>query len=572
MIKTSIDNFPLVNDIFDDLQQIDNILDPNSTRKLSEMQRSIIVQKRIVSLKQYMNNLVNSNIDIENQVEIYQEMLGKIRQILLYKPGKDPALHWYELEMFRCSLAGALMAAWGKGGFLRTVGSANALAEILLGIELVDFFPILVDDNHPDYIKRSNLAFNYTNMSAGLFYIASTSLYRLSKHYLEKWGIIAVQGNEHLLELIEKVTDFKIYLEYDRKYDTNRTFPLLVANIGVFNQMIRYLLFLYARFGGNWPEPIQQVKFLDTTNFDTFLDSLDKLYQKIQLNLDDFSKLYSNNQYGSNENLMNNPVVQRNLERTKLTKLTLEGLRVINDFLKGTPEVKKNLEKNNEEILSYLKRKKSELKNMKFITTSFGELFVEHLEYFSLFIGLYSIEFGKLSYLEKYQKILGAYVTEMGIERFPKLYHVLLTAKISCAVKNQNKEKLLIFADELVKLSDAYSFQSRDTFSCVLLGNLIKLILNKITIKKFNEIISNQLQKIEEALCPIMIQEIKQYLEVLNKAFEGKSVKYHFSRLKQVNPLETLLLLNPDLNVLNIKNDFGNIKYLPFNLATDYVC
>ncbi|MBD3190410.1 MAG: hypothetical protein GF308_07185 [Candidatus Heimdallarchaeota archaeon] len=572
MVKLDIGNFPFVKDIFDDLQQIHTILNPNSTRKLSEIQCSIIIQKRIVSLKQYLNDLNRSNIKIEDQAEIYQQTLDKIRQILTYKPREDPAFYWYELEMFRCSLAGSLMAAWGKGGFLRTVGSANALSEILLGIELVDFFPILVEDDHPEYIKRSNLAFNYTNMSAGLFYIASTSLYRLSKHYLEKWGTIAVQGNEHLLELLEKVTNVKIYLEYDRKYGTNRFFTLIIAIISVINQMIRYLLFLFARFGGNCPDSIKKVKFLDTKNFDTFLDSLVKLYQKIDTDLNVFSDLSSNYQFGSNEKLLDNPGVQLALERTELTELTLKGLRIINDFLKDALKIKEKWEKFNDEILSFLREKDSQLNNMNFLTTSLGELYAEYLEYFSLFIGLYTIEFGKLSYLEKYQETLGAFVNEKGKERFPKMYHVLLTAKISCAVKNKNKGKLLTFAKELIKLSDAFTFQPRDTFACLLLGNLIKLLLKKIKIKTFNEIISEQLHKIEEALCPTMIKEIKQYLENLNQAFEGKEANYDLGRLKQVNPLEMLILLNPDLNLLDFNSDFGNIKYLPFNLATDYVC
>lgn len=122
----------VISNIFDEFEQIKNLITKSGNRSLSKTQLKIMVNTRLAGLTDAINQFENVEIPVREKAEVYQELLQKLAQLLGHKPEEEEEspLYWYKLEVTRCNMIVSLLNVCGKGGFLRVIGTANALSNI----------------------------------------------------------------------------------------------------------------------------------------------------------------------------------------------------------------------------------------------------------------------------------------------------------------------------------------------------------------------------------------------------------------------------------------------------------
>jgi hypothetical protein len=564
------------NELFEELDQINQILSPDSKRSLSALQKGIIIQKRISSLSLLINRLVTSNLPIEEQNQIFEELLNQTNTIINYRPmGEEEAneLYWFQLESLRLVLAASLMGSWGKAGKLRVIGSAHAISNIVLGIDDTDVEHIVVPTTHPQVLKRNPLAINLLNFRTILYYIASTSLYSIPKNYFNKWAIKAIEGSQQLLPLIHRIWDIPTFVELDRRLGQNRTQNLILASLHIFTQTIQFLLTLQQRIASDWPNLPSYITFLKTSSLEAFLNSLreileqqDKLFQNVKEHV-------ANGTFDINHNPLNQPQVQIILTLSSLNEITLRGLIIAQELFDHEAAEKEfsKLETVIIDLLAWGQNNKPLLDSPQFICSSVGESFFVELEKCLYIIGLYCKKTNKLKYLNEFKELFAVFLEGEGKERYPSLQGLLSLISLTIAVLN-NKEKLaLSLATQLVELSPAFVFQPRDSFAFHLIGHLIMLVLDEETSTEFFEAIDNRLKQVGSYIDKNLHEEITEYIDEIKKACNGEEPNYRFDRRKESNILDPYQVFIPKISLLKKDPSYSTIVYLPFNLGTDFL-
>ena len=189
--------------------------------------------------------------------------------------------------MLRTSMISGLMQSWGEQGRLRTIGSANVVSQILLGLKIEPIEELLpaISDSHFEDTYR--MVYNYINVLGGCYYIASCQLYTINVERFQEWSLFALEANQRLLNLIREYWSWERLEErflYAKKNRMIQTFQQsYYTHLNVFTQMVRYLLLMDAKYGGKWPKSFNKIEFLNFNNRETFLTSIWKLNEEIHV-------------------------------------------------------------------------------------------------------------------------------------------------------------------------------------------------------------------------------------------------------------------------------------------------
>ncbi|MBD3190235.1 MAG: hypothetical protein GF308_06310 [Candidatus Heimdallarchaeota archaeon] len=566
-----------------------------SQGKLTEDIRTKIYDK-VIEAKIFVNKLLlNEEITVEQKIELVEQSLQIINNILVNKPEAIQNLFWYELETIRRGNISLLMGFWGEAGILRVTGTANALANILMGIEPIDINDIYVEYGHPEYLKRYSLTYNILNQSSTLYYNASTALYNISEEKFKEWTTLAIKSQAELLQFHRKTWIIPRLYEIAKERppeSISNGFAVMIQSI---SQILNCLVTLHARCGGQWPEEIRTNPLLDSTNTKTVIDSLAKLSKEVEGYIQDLERHQKQGTFKHHKNILAYPVMEYTYSISEQHQYVIEGLKAIYELvIKGEKDTIGNLQKCNNSILAYLQKNKEKLNDKDFMVSTLGDESVNQFEFFLFFAAIESISTKNRRPLQEMKEALGIYLQEEGRKRFPQIYAIYLVGQLTFTSNEKDHEQMEKLAEELICLAPLLVFQPRDSFTFLLMGHLTKMVRGKETPEQFNLIMHNELEKRREFLYPEIIDDVENYLRTVRNAINGKKPNYAFERAEK-NPFDPYSILIPNYTkitknqgfincikslVNKIRNrvankesvpEWENIRYIPFNLSTDFI-
>jgi hypothetical protein len=406
-----------------------------------------------------------------------------------------------------------------------------------------------------------------------MFYIATNSLYSIPKHLLDEWAINALKGNQQLLKVFDNVWDIRCYLEYDRKLGEGRTVNRCAATLAIFVSMIQSLMLLYTRMENEWPDLAEdKITFVDVSSTDAFLDSISALFAKEQEYINDMHTHVEEGIFDPNTNPFDDPSVQRILFLNNIMKLTYQGIKIVHEgIIKKQPEKLEELIPIIDSFKQILVSQQKLIQDPEFLDNPFAETIIGILEEYIYFSAIYASYKQDITILEKTTDLMGIYTSKDGIERFPLLYGLYLTARLQLAIEEGDHKKVEKIADELLETSKFFMFFPRDMFAHTILGYLTKVLLGKMDKEDFFIEITDVIKEMEEYTEQSTLKDINNYLTNLKLALVGQTPTYDSKRLTWQTAFDPTTLLIPDLNKLVTTDDYNSIVYLPFNTAKDYV-
>ncbi|MHA1304275.1 MAG: hypothetical protein ACTSPI_11300, partial [Candidatus Heimdallarchaeaceae archaeon] len=170
------------------LDEFFNIVTGKNWRIYSVERTRILLSKKIYELKDLLSDIpIDFNINSKEITSYIERILSKLNEIMNYINQKELLFAWYELELFRLSFATLYANSWGQGGDLHVAGTANALANALMGIHTLDVENLYVDWSHHEFHKRRVIMLNYLGSAMSFFFTLTSSLDTIYKHDAEYW-------------------------------------------------------------------------------------------------------------------------------------------------------------------------------------------------------------------------------------------------------------------------------------------------------------------------------------------------------------------------------------------------
>jgi hypothetical protein len=502
---------PVFIEALDELQLIENLLLEKTNRKLSTEQVGIIVRKRFSAIINAINRAGAENLSVEERTTFYQLVLPKFNAIINNMPEDDLAIFWYQLHALRLSMIANIMAAWGEGGLLRTIGIANAIPNILMGVDTIDPEEVLVEKDHSEFLTRNSLSINLNNFYAGLHYIISTTLYSIKRERLEEWGMKALIGNQKMFTIIARVWDIPLSVKFDKRLGENRTLNLCQVLINIFNAMIRYLLVLVSRFGDDWPELDKRITFLDASSDETIIASLEGISKKRDEYIADLQHHATVGTIVTVTEPLAEPRIRTTLIFSEMYNYVIQGLGLVNRLVKVKEQGEGTKEEGEEALTAlgevitgffdYLSERKQPLFQGQGLTGVVAETLEEILEQISYYLAVYCYYSESLAEHDRARTIIEEYLTEEGVKRFPQLAAVFLTGELFVTAKLTSKSRSYKIARALAKVSEKNPFQPRDSLSQLVLAELTKVALGKTKPETFSKKVSDKLKEVEQFLC-----------------------------------------------------------------------
>ncbi|MCK4845979.1 MAG: hypothetical protein KAS95_09910, partial [Candidatus Heimdallarchaeota archaeon] len=160
-------------DILDIMDEIKTIVDNTNWRTYSKTRVGILITQKLDALKHIQSEIPDEAVYLRKSTEatnFFEKFLSRINDIMNNMSQDDLILQWYELELFRLSYASRYANTYGHGGELQVAGTAQALANALIGIETLDVKNLMVDWDHPEFSKRRKLILNYLNSAYTFFF------------------------------------------------------------------------------------------------------------------------------------------------------------------------------------------------------------------------------------------------------------------------------------------------------------------------------------------------------------------------------------------------------------------
>ncbi|MHA1911377.1 MAG: hypothetical protein ACTSYA_06750 [Candidatus Kariarchaeaceae archaeon] len=561
-------------DLINELQYIYDFLSRESQEHKSETQLKILIRKKIDSVSVFLNQLNNAkDISVEDKTEALEKALYLMNDIIYAEPEAiGDQVIFYKLYMFRTYFAASLMQYWGDGGVLRVRGTANALVNILSGIEPLDVTSILVDNKHPEFMERLELAFNILNTNAKLFYLASTSLYNISTSNMQEWVTTAFNFQSELLTLIELIWDVPLIYQKSselKHFDSSYHFFGDVLHSIIL--IIRFIITCQGRFDGVWPVDSDHYPKIDVSSTEKVFETLDGLYQLLENYLSDFRNHVHQGSFDPNDRPLEEPTILLISELKEQCNLVICGLVGVHKHLITKEKGIQELREVNTNIINYLTTKSSMMNDPHFLKTDLGDEMVFSLGYFIYHIGVLSLHTKDISLIETLEEALGQYMQEKGKERFPQLHSIILYARITLGSTINKPRLMLDAAEELIKVAEILQLQPRDSFSFKLLGYLIKVVMGYEQPLKFFKIMNREIIPLTLYLGTSIAREIENYIEAIENAINKKEPTYIMDRQQYSSAFDPYSVMIPNLETYATNRDFGIIIYLPFNLERDYL-
>ncbi|MHA1205604.1 MAG: hypothetical protein ACTSSL_11835, partial [Candidatus Heimdallarchaeaceae archaeon] len=166
----------------------------------SKRRTEILLSQKIYELKHILSEIpIDFNINSKASSEYFEKILGKITEIMNNMTPTDLLFSWYEIEIFRLNFATIYANMWGQAGDLSIAGTANALANALLGIQTLDVDDLYVPWGHHQFHKRRVIILNYLDSAMSFFFTLVNTLDIVYKHDIEHWLTEALRACEQYL-------------------------------------------------------------------------------------------------------------------------------------------------------------------------------------------------------------------------------------------------------------------------------------------------------------------------------------------------------------------------------------
>lgn len=560
--------------IIDDLKIIQQILN-DEKRALSKKQRAIMINTRLNSFENLFNELNvakgKTSEEKSNELEKILEYLND--ELLNYTEYKTLVEEntWYNLCLIRNKIITRLLELWGKGGVLSLSGTANALANILMGIEVLDVDEYLVSPEHPGYIKRYSTIYSYLSSIHGLYLGVIFNLHTVSKEEFCEWGKIGLESLRKQREIIED--QFPLQARYQRYQKrglpTKKFHQNFFKDILLYTKSCNIVIRLTSVFGRNWPKQLEPTE-QEVNEFEDVLEILEKWKKKYRQLYEEYLNHLNNGNFDINDEPMKLSIAQIANINMKVTTLKIRGLKILHQyFIVGEEEPAiKSLTNLVEEIFNFLEEKASDLTNPELLELPQIDQLSKELPYLISFVGLLALKTEKFSLLTRLERNLGILLTRSNQKRNPDFYAFYLSMRLTYFAQTLNIEKIDYHAEEMIRQTQYFKIQPRDAFAYTLMGHLALIAIEKEVPTRGVDIVEGKFEEIKGYINEKLVAEIEEYLFILNKILsEGETAAYPLNRINETNPFDIKTLFVPDLKRLNS----NKIIYLPFNLASDRI-
>ncbi|MHA1910367.1 MAG: hypothetical protein ACTSYA_01615 [Candidatus Kariarchaeaceae archaeon] len=559
-------------DLLYELEEIQEILDNSHKRAFSSLQITILLTSRLDAIKQHYNDLVSDEtLSVDEITRVLNESLAAITFILNSQTEQANDVIWYELDMMRITFASSLTSFLGEGGALRIRGTAQTLVNILMGIDTVDVNPILVDQNHPEYISRLSLAFNILSSTGMVFLSALSSLHLVYYEHLDAWSKRSMISYIHLISLIRKTWDIKVIYDDYRRRRSHNAFNFFSVCCYELTNFIAFISTIHGFYANDWPEIFSNMDIIDTTDDESILLSTEKIFQEVKSMLADLEEHEKKGSFDRNDTLQGNDRIQYLYYFMDVVQLEIELGRALFNYINDN-ETNEELDNVMNKIIVHLEGEQDDLTDPDFLLKSTGDSSTTEFTEFLFLTYIYAIHKEDLSTIYKIKELMGQFFSEKGEERFPQLTTVYYAVLLSAASRIKDKEVTKKAATRLLELSPKLLYETRDAFNYFVMGHLALVAIGEEDKESFLRAIKEDLSsRIEYGLAPSLIIEAEEYFLALEEALEGHEPEYSLKRVSNPVYYDIASIMIPDFEEFAREQGYGQIIFLPFNLSTDTV-
>ena len=561
-----------MNEIRNEMSYITKILSDSVNTEYSLSKKTILVKHRLNSLLDNLNSLNELyDLNIEEINSFYNEILEQISSITISEESKTNDISFLNFERLRYGLVSTLINSWGKGGFLRITGSAQALSNLLLGFQDLDYDAIIVDYNHPEFVSRFFLVINLLNSRANMYLNTSLKLYTISKENLILWSSQALLSYQKLLDIYQNYWNFQEFSRIEKRGGKSFLLDLFRTTFDIFNNMILNLISLYARSGSTLLLD-KNISFYRNESDEIFLKSLNEISSNLLLYFSYF-ETYSQSK---KDQLIEEPIYKSIVTKyslfTKFTKLLIDGYFYLSKIINSDKPVNSSdFHSHITDIISALEKHNKLFNDPRFVFSRSGELIVNYLVPFILFPNFLGKVDDRIKYLLLIEKNIGKYFSQEGIERYPQLYSLFLVGILKAYISQKDRILAQEISNTLLETSEYFLYHSRDEFAFFLSASLVKFLLGRQSFGKFLNSVEKKIESLEDFFDKQYIQEINTYLVNVKKAVNSEKSSFISQRDRTTNLFDGTSILKLDLTELCHNQGYEEIIHTPFNLQNDFL-
>ncbi len=563
--------FQEILELFDN---ISTIVNNTNWSNYSEARVRILVSQRVDELKHILGEIPDDMLtDTEKASLFFENVLEKITLILTNLPQEKLPIQWYELELFRLRYASIYALQYGQAGELQVAGSAHALANMLIGITTLDVKDLYVDWDHHEFHRRRKLILNYLSSAYLFFFSLCDSLTQIYKHDLEHWMTEGLKASIQYINYMDKFWNVRKNIELAKKIPKERNYSMYYASFAAIDYIITFLLDLQRYLYNENVTIVSNNEVIDITNPEGFLDSMDRLLKKGDEYVADLQSHVDQGYFDLNDNPLTDEDVSETIYELEVTKAYIDGLKaayniIIKDNVLDINIIEKSVMP---KLYEYLDKYKHLMDNPDYINSQMADGTASMLEELIYFGGILAIKIQNYTHVEKILKEYKYFFSDDGMKRYPKLNGMMVNFQVTLATREESFSKLEGYAHKLIRLSEYSKYAPRDALSFALLGNLILTIQKEQSIEEFSRNMKETHEQYYLAFTQKFNSEIEIYLTNICMALNNEETSYDMSRLLSPSYFDPYSVFIPDLRKFGQTNNLGDIKYLPFNLQSDYI-
>jgi hypothetical protein len=559
------------------MNDIYNVVNNINWTDYSETRVKILVTRKTDDLKHILGELPDQDVfSSEEASNFFEKILDKITRILGNLPPDKMPMQWYELELWRLRYASMYALQWGHGGELQVAGTAHALANVLIGIQTMDVQDLIVDWEHPEFEKRRKLILNYLNSAYLFFFSLCTSLNLIYKHDIEHWLSEGIKASLQYLKYLDHFWNVPKNIQLMKKKHKNVRDPNYSPYYATFagiDYIISFLLDLQKYFFRDNLKIDTNTEIINLSEPDKFLESLQRLIDKGEYYIADFEKHVKEGFFDINEDPLNDFDIKETIYELYVSKIWIKGLIAVNELVINDNEAVLNemLETVVPELFKYVDKYKNLFEEEDFIHSQIADGINAILNEVILFSGSVALKTGRTEDINKIENDYKIFFTLDAIKRYPTLNGLYTTFKITNSIVKGDLTNLERYAENLVQISEFTLYEPRNSFSYLLLGSMILLVLGKLPKEDFIKRIRDKFEYLLPSFSESLISEIEIYISNLELFLKGEQASFDMNRLLEPQYFDPYSIFIPEIGKLAEKLEFGEIVYLPFNLQKDYL-
>ncbi len=543
--------------------------------KLSNERYQILLRNRLNSLKILLNRLeADEDTPVERKASLLEDIAVALSDIIFMEDvSEQDELTWYEINALRLQIIARLMHFWGKQGAIRIRGLGLALENILLGLRIPDIKPLMESADEETFLDRLFLALLVLNAKLRIYSGAIQALHEIPWKDFERWAREALLAAEELMDLLEQHWDLERFYRWGKEKDPDLPFIIITNYLAVPLGILSFLLALYQMVGGEWPSNLLSTGFMREGSTDELLATLGGLLRFVESKIEEIT---TSHVFELNDQPLKDPIMSFYIHHFWRFRLIHEGLALIHFMETSSGSREHHLPRlavTCEKILELLRARMYLMQDPNYLKTSSGEQLVETLTWFIIIITYHDWVKNELVYLKSFERIVGSYLQDEGLERFPLLGVLFHHHVIAVGSRARNTAVLLRSAKKLERILVNLNFYPRDRLSSALLSHLIMRMLK---IERDEEFIENINQEVllayKNGISASFLSIVMCHAERLKKAILKPTSRYldPCRKFKQ-NVFDSKSFFIPDFEFLHPYSGMGLISHEPLNLEADKI-